>query len=144
MNKQEIAALLTVASGFDRRVVDAVTVESWALVPEITSASFEAARAIVVDHQTNMREYMTVAHVVAGLRSGGRQTRHSIEADVRSAKARGLLERAWPASKIVPVDVADALHTLRELERRAASERLALDQIEGSPVDVGDVGRDAL
>src|SRR5690606_35991583 len=99
MNKREIAQLLTVASGFDRRVVDELTVEAWASVPELAAAPYDAAVAAVVAHQTSPKrtEYLTVGHIVDALRVNGRSTAAAIEADVRSAKARGLIGRDWPA-----------------------------------------------
>lgn len=142
MDKIEIGKLLTIAAGFDNRKVDRITVEAWALVPEMGAADFEAAKAAVVAHQTgpNRGEYLTVGHIVAALRIGGRSTLAAVEADVRSAKARGLIEPSWGARTPLPPDAADALFTLREGERRAAAERFAFDQIEGVPVDVGEVG----
>lgn len=143
MNKKEIAQLLTVASGFDRRVVDPVTVEAWALVPEFAEADYADAVRAVVAHQTSDKrmEYLTIGHIVDALRVEGRTTQKAIEVDVRSAKARKLIDPSWPATDPLPDDIREALFTLRNGERRAAEERFALDQIEGSPVDVGAVGR---
>ena len=45
MNKHEIGMLLGLASGFDRRVVDPLTIEAWASVPEFANASYVAAKA---------------------------------------------------------------------------------------------------
>ncbi|KQW07636.1 hypothetical protein ASC66_01155 [Leifsonia sp. Root4] len=142
MDKIEIGKLLTLAAGFDNRKVDRMTVEAWALVPEMAGADYEAAKAAVVAHQTgpNRSEYLTVGHIVAALRLGGRSTVAAVEADVRSAKARGLIESSWQPRAPLPTDVADALFTLREGERRAAAERFEFDQLEGVPVDVGEVG----
>lgn len=145
MNKTEIAKLLTIASGFDRRVVDPVTIEAWALVPEMVAADFDAAVAAVVAHQTSPKrgEYLTLGHIAEALKIDGRNSLAAIEADVRSAKARGLISRTWPSRDRLPANVADALFTLRDLERRQAAQRFELDQLEGSPADVGTVGRAA-
>lgn len=69
MNKEEIGKLLTLASGFDKRKLDRVSVEAWALVPEIAQGDYEAAKAAVVAHQTgpNAGEYLTVNHIVSAL-----------------------------------------------------------------------------
>lgn len=137
MNKKEIAQLLTVASGFDRRVVDPVTVEAWALVPEFVAADYPAAVNAVVAHQTGPRksEYLTIGHIVDALRVVQRSDAKAVEADVRSAKARGLLERSWPARDRLPDSVRDALFTLRESERRAAETRFGFDELEGPKDD---------
>lgn len=134
MNKREVAQLLTVASGFDRRVVDPVTVEAWALVPEIAAAEYQAAVNAVVAHQTGPRkaEYLTVGHVVDGLRVAERTDAKAVEVDVRSAKARGLIERSWPARQPLPPMVKEALFTLRDGERRAAETRFEFDELEES------------
>ena len=65
----------------------------------------------------------------------------AIEEDVRSAKARGLVEKGWPDRQLLPEDVRQALFTLRDGERRAALERSELDRLEGAPIDPGTVGR---
>lgn len=124
MNKTEIAKLLTLASGFDRRVVDPVTIEAWALVPELVSADYEDAKRAVVAHQTGPKrdEYLTIGHVVDALRAAHRGSDSAVEADVRSAKARGLIDRSWPARDPLPADVSDALLTIREREQRVARE----------------------
>lgn len=143
MNKTDIAKLLTLASGFDRRVVDPVTVEAWALVPEIVAADYEAAKAAVVAHQTGPKagEYLTVNHIVAALNADARRSDSEIEADVRSAKARGLIESSWPNRQPLPADVKHGLQSMRELDRRNAAAFSELDALEGRPIDVGDVGR---
>ncbi len=143
MTKAEIAKLLTFASGFDRRVVDTVTVEAWASVPEFANASYESAKAAVVAHQTGVKrgEYLTIGHITDALKIDGRNGQAAIEADVRSAKARGLIDASWPDRQLLPDDIRDALFTLRDTERRAAVTRSELDQIEGNPVDPGDVGQ---
>lgn len=143
MNKVEIAKLLTIASGFDRRDVDDVTIEAWALVPEFIAADYNAAVAAVVAHQTGPKrtEYLTIGHIVDALRVDGRSTLAAVEADVRSAKARGLIDSSWPARQPLPDDVRDGLMTLREHERRAADAWLALDGLPNNPIDIPTVGR---
>lgn len=143
MNKTEIAKLLTLASGFDRRVVDPLTIEAWASVPEFAAAAYEDAKAAVLAHQVGPKrgEYLTIGHITDALRVAGRSTQSQVEADVRSAKARGLIASSWPDRELLPVGVRDALFVLRESERRAAEERFVFDQLPGSPVNVGMVGR---
>lgn len=143
MNKREIAQLLTIASGFDRRDVDDVTIEAWALVPEFIAADYNAAVAAVVAHQTGPKraEYLTIGHIVDALRVDGRSTLAAVEADVRSAKARGLVDASWPARNQLPADVRDALTTLRDGERRQADAWLALDGLPNNPIDVASIGK---
>lgn len=121
MNKTEIAQLLTIASGFDRRVVDTVTVESWALVQGIRGADYEDAVAAVVSHfATQPREYLTVAHVVSATQVSSRQTRELIATDVRSARARGLVQFSWPECDPVSDEVRARLAEARDRAREVA------------------------
>lgn len=123
MNRQEIAQLLTVASGFDRRTVDKVTVEAWALVPGIQAADYEDAVAAVVAHVTGpeRKEYLTVGHVVAATQVAARQTKELVAADVRSARARKLIDMDWPENKPVPKEVRHQLMESRDEAREYAA-----------------------
>lgn len=143
MNKVEIAKLLTIASGFDRRDVDDVTIEAWALVPEFIAADYNAAVAAVVAHQTGPKrtEYLTIGHIVDALRVDGRSTLAAVEADVRSAKARGLIDSSWPARQQLEPDVRETLTMMRDRERNAAAAWLALDGTVDNPIDVSTVGK---
>lgn len=129
MNKAEIAALLGVASGFDNRKPNHLAVEAWSMVPELQAATYEAALNAVVAHQTGPKrhEYLTVAHIVDALTEGRRDSRTAVAADVRSAKARGLISRDHSEKTPLPPDVSDALQTLRELDRRAAPEQSEIE-----------------
>lgn len=122
MKKTEVAQLLTILSGYDRRQVDEITVEAWHAVPEIARADYDTARAIVIAHQTGPEaaEYFAVRHLVAGLRRRHRNTRGDVETDVRSAKARGLVAPDWPLRDPLPDDIAEQLAAARELDRQEA------------------------
>lgn len=123
MNKVEIAKLLTIASGFDRRQVDQVTVESWWLVEAIREADYEDAVAAVVSHfSTQPKEYLTVAHVVAATQVSSRQTKELIAADVRSARARGLIEHNHPETEPVSDEIRARLAAIRDHDRQVARE----------------------
>ena len=143
MNKQEIGMLLTLAAGFDNRKVDNVSVSAWELIPEIAAASYEDAKTAVIEHHRGPRrhEYLSVGHMVDALQVAERNSDYEIEADVRSAKARGLIESSWPNRQPLPADVKHGLQSMRELDRRNAAAFSELDVLEGRPVDVGDVGR---
>lgn len=128
MNKKEIAQLLTIASGFDRRQVDPVTVESWYLVSAIREADYEDSLAALLAHVASQtKEYFTVAHVVAATQMSSRQTKELIAADVRSARARGLVPADWLETEPVPDEVRIRLTAIRDHDRQMAREIEALD-----------------
>ena len=142
MNKTQVGQILTIASGFDRFItVDRVTTEAWFLV--LGAIDYDEAQAAVIGHFTGpiAKEVFSVRHILNAVADGGRNTRAAIEADVRSAKARGLISKGWPDRQALPDEVKDGLLTLRDLERRAAAVRDELEQGGGSPADVGAVGR---
>ena len=142
MNKTQVGQILTLASGFDRFItVDRVTTEAWFLA--LGNVDYTEAQAATVAHFTGpiAKEVFSVRHILAAVTFDSRNTTAAIEADVRSAKARGLIDKSWPSRNLLPADIRDALFTLREFERRAATDRLALDELDGSPADVGTVGR---
>jgi hypothetical protein len=142
VNKTQVAQILTIASGFDRFiVVDRVTTEAWFMALE--QIDYDEAMAATVGHFTGpiAKEVFSVRHILNAAADTGRTSVLSIEQDVRSAKARGLIDKSWPSRNLLPPDIRDALFTLREFERRQATDRLALDQGDGVPADVGTVGR---
>jgi hypothetical protein len=142
VNKTQVGQILTIASGFDRFItVDRVTTEAWFLV--LGAIDYDEAQAAVIGHFTGpiAKEVFSVRHILNAVADGGRNTRAAIEADVRSAKARGLISKGWPDRQALPDEVKDGLLTLRDLERRAAAVRDELEQGGGSPADVGAVGR---
>jgi hypothetical protein len=122
MNKQQIAQLLTIASGFDKRQVDSVTVEAWALVPGVRDADYDDAVAAVIAHVTGpeRKEYLTVGHVVAATQQSSRQTKELIAADVRSAKARRMIGSDWPENRPVTSEVRHRLAVVRDAARENA------------------------
>lgn len=136
MNKVEVGQVLTIASGFDRFItVDRVTTEAWFLA--LAEVPYEVAQKATVEHFTgpNAKETFSVRHVLAFAHVVARTSARAIEDDVRSAKARGLVERSWPARDRLPDSVRDALFTLRESERRAAETRFGFDELEGTKDD---------
>jgi len=142
VNKTQVGQILTIASGFDRFItVDRVTTEAWFLV--LGAIDYDEAQAAVIGHFTGpiAKEVFSVRHILNAVADGGRNTRAAIEADVRSAKARGLISKGWPDRQALPDEVKDGLLTLRDLERRAAAVRDELEQGGGLPADVGAVGR---
>jgi hypothetical protein len=123
MNKTEIAQMLTIASGFDRRQVDTVTVEAWALVADIAAMDYQTGVAAVVAHQTGARagEYLQVHHIVDYAKQSHRDSAPEVEADVRSARARRLVEPTWPVTEPLPAEIASQLLAVRNRENLAAA-----------------------
>jgi hypothetical protein len=122
MNKTEVGKLLTIASGFDRRQVDMMTIEAWHAVPVVAGADFEVAQQVLIDHQTSPQaaEYFTVRHLAAGIKRVARSNQGDVEADVRSAKARGLIGAEHPPRQPLPADVAAQLAAARQRDREVA------------------------
>lgn len=144
ITKPEVGALLLFASGLDRFVqVDRVTTDAWFRVLADLDVTHVQAEQACINHYTgpDASRPFTVAHVVALVTVDNRTARLAVEADVRSAKARGLVAKSWPPRELLPERVREALFNLRYFERVAAAERFALDQGPGTPVDVGAVGR---
>lgn len=123
MNKTEVAQLLTIASGFDRRQVDAMTVEAWHAVPVVAESDFEAAKRVLIDHQTSPEaaEYFTVRHLARGITKRERSNHVDVETDVRSAKARGIIPADWPKRDPLTPVAAAALARAREHDRAEAA-----------------------
>ena len=145
MNKTEVAKMLTLASGFDRRKVDELTVEAWHSVPDIQTISYADAAAIVIAHQTGPQRdmYLVVGTVTDGVKYASRLMPKQIAEDVRAARGYELVGRDWSESVPIPADAREALLTLRQGEQRLAVTRFPFDEV-GTPIDPGTVGKAAL
>jgi hypothetical protein len=118
VNKIEVAKVLVAASGFDRFIVaDEVTTSAWLWA--LGDVEFEDAMSSVLKHFTGAQasERFGVHHILATVASLGRLSSASVEADVRSAKARGLVSKDWPDRERLPADVQQSLSDARELMR---------------------------
>ena len=127
MNKQEAATLLALAGAFDRWIrVDDLTATAWEFA--LADVPFELARLAVVEHYKgpNAHKAIMPADIITATELAARLTKPQVEADVRSAKARGLIEKGWPDRQLLPEDVRVRLAAAREVDR---AELLAL----GSP-----------
>lgn len=127
MNKQEAATLLALAGAFDRWIrVDDLTATAWEFA--LTDVPFELARLAVVEHYkgANAHKAIMPADIITATEFAARLTRGQVEADVRSAKARGLVKKSWPDRQLLPEQVRVKLAAAREADR---AELLAL----GSP-----------
>lgn len=128
MKTHEVQALLAVAGAFDNRKPDltGVTATIWHRV--LADIDYADAEAAVIAHQTGPRagEYLTVKHITDAVAAGNRTTRKLIEADVRAARARQIVDAGWPENEPLTPAAADALAAARLNDLRTA-ERFELD-----------------
>lgn len=124
MTPLDVGKLLTIASGFDRRVVDDMTVAAWHSVPEVQAGTLEQAQAVLIAHVSgpNHRDYFTVGVLADGLRRAARAAQGDVEADVRVAKAIGLVPSSHGARQPLTTAQARQLAEYRAA-RRAEAER---------------------
>lgn len=121
MNRTDVAKLLTIVSGFDRRQVDELTVEAWHSIPEVAAADFDDARAIVIHHHGEPGTgYFDARTLVGELRKVQRRTVIDVEADVRVAKQLGFVAPDWPKRDPLPDVAAGKLANYRTQAREAA------------------------
>jgi hypothetical protein len=145
MTPNEAEDLLTYISvGFDNRAISKSAAAIWAdLMPDV---DVKDAMAAVKAHFLSPapRRYLDVAAILDGVRVITRQTPEAIEADVRSAKARGLIDGSWPRSTPLPPDVARRLALARhaEIAERAEIEARYAALEPGPPIEPGEIGRD--
>lgn len=122
MNIIEAAKLLTVAGGFDNRRADEINTTAWlAALGQYTYSECEAA---VISHFTDTatrHEYLRVGHVLDRLEASNRVRTADVEADVRSAKARGLIAQDHPRKEPLPASVADRLAEARRADAAEAT-----------------------
>jgi hypothetical protein len=144
VNQHEAKNLIGyISAGLDNRAISDVTAKIWSdLMPDIR---VEDALAAVQAHilRPAPRPYLDVALIIEGVRRITRQTPEAIEADVRSARARGLVGPEHSLRDPLPPAVAARLRDARaEFAREAAEiERKALAGADGVPVDVTGIGR---
>ena len=115
MNAAEAARLLTVASGFDNRIVDELKATAWARA--LSDVSYAEGEAAVIAHfkdAATRNEYLTVGRLLDRVEADKRLLSRQVEADVRAAKARGLVEWSWPERELLPESVRLELARLRE------------------------------
>lgn len=130
MNKQEAATLLALAGAFDRWIrVDDLTATAWEFA--LADVPFELARLAVVEHYkgANAHKAIMPADIITATEFAARLTKPQIEADVRTAKAYGLVPQSWPDRQPLGEDARRALADLREGKRREAIEHGVEGQI---------------
>lgn len=128
MNRVDAAKLLTVAAGFDRRQVTEVTATAWAAA--LTGYQYGECEAAIIAHHRDpatRAAYLTVGHVLDRVEAANRAKTADVEADVRSAKARGLVDRDWPRRDPLPPAIAAKLAASREADRQTAVRYLEVE-----------------
>ncbi|MFJ3029848.1 hypothetical protein ACIPEQ_13475 [Curtobacterium sp. NPDC087080] len=142
MNEPEVRRLLSLISGgYDNRTLTAITAEVWTM--ELADTDFDIAWQAVRNHfrKPSPREYLSLDVLLEQIRVDTRQTPGAIEEDVRSAKARGLIEASWPARQALPRPVATRLAQARQTFAEQAAAIEAGTVTDGRPLELGTVGR---
>ena len=124
MNKAEVTKLLAVAGAFDRWIrLDEMTVVGWGEI--LAHVPYALAVEAVKAHYAgpNAHKDLRPADIITAVNVAARLTRGQVEADVRSAKARGLVDKSWPDSRVLTDAVRVRLAEAREADR---AELLAL------------------
>ena len=139
MNIVEVGKLLLFASGLDRWVqVDQVTTHAWFRVLDRDDVTYPLAEQACIDHYTGPEgsRPFTVAHVIGAAATANRSTAKLVEADIRSARARGLVDAEWPHNEPLPSAVLGRLRAARESDRIEAT-RYAVEPGGVEHVDYG-------
>jgi hypothetical protein len=145
VNLKETKGLLAyISAAWDNRVLSEATATFWH--EELAGVPVDVAKAAVRAHFTGgdgKPAYLDLATLLAGCRRIMRRSRGAMQADVRSAKARRMIDADWSESEPLPDDVSDRLYAARS---REAAEKHAIETrpIE-NPVrfELGAVGRGA-
>jgi hypothetical protein len=142
VNEPEVRRLLSLISGgYDNRTLTAITAEVWLM--ELADTDFDIAWQAVRNHfrKPSPRDYLSLDVLLEQIRVDTRQTPTAIEEDVRSAKARGLIEASWPKRDPLPRAVAEQLARARAefAETAAAIEAGVIDAPRA--LTVGSVGQ---
>jgi hypothetical protein len=145
VRQSEVAELLGIAHGFDKRELAELTEMAWFSVLE--PYDFQVTRKVMIDWYANKKpgDYLEVSDLVRGVKFATRQTVDQIETDVRTAKARGLIEQSWPAREPLPTEVVERLAAARRRDQAMYAEYEAIGLTELPPgmqrPDYGAVGR---
>lgn len=134
MDLAEVGKLLAVASAYDNRQLREETAMAWKAAIDMQLPELQAslAQEIVVWWFSESRDYFTVGHLIEEAKRRLRLRPEQIEADVRVAKAMGLLDPSWPPRERLPEAVAVRLAEVRAVRNEtelalAAPERLEVE-----------------
>jgi hypothetical protein len=118
MNVEEAARIITILSTADNRTLDKPTASAWALF--LSDVSYSDAERAVVDLVNESREYITPKSIRDWVRQHNRQSAYEIAADVRAARARGIVSADWPDKQPLDSDARQKLSLARERDRSTA------------------------
>lgn len=140
MELVEVGKLLTIISSFDNRRLEESTALAWKMMidREVPDAELDDAQEVVFDWFAKENPYFEVRHLVSGLKQRMRVNGLQIEADVRSAKARGLVDKTWPEICALPWDIRKKLNEIRskEVKKNNSYLELRLESEGYKPVDM--------
>lgn len=125
ISRGDAARAVMLAQGFGNYFVgDEAAALAWHMAFKGRDFTLDQVMQAITDHCMNpdIKETVQPKHIIDALTEGRRDSTKQVEADVRSAKARGLVARDWPTAGVLPPDVQDALQTLREGDRRYAEQ----------------------
>lgn len=141
MQLAEVGKLLAIIASFDNRKLDESTARAWKMMLDrhVPDATLEQATEVVMDWFGTENPYFEVRHLVDGLKREMRLNRADRAADVRSAKARGIIPKDRNERDGLDWMEANALAAARLRERTEALE-LSDEGPNVSPLAL-DVGR---
>ena len=134
MMDYETTTLLALVASFDNRSVDEARSAAWHSI--LRDVDFEDAKQVVLGHFATPNEYMTVSHITDGVLRMHRQLPKQIEADVRAARARAIVDADWPENVPLTAEFAARLAAARAGDR-AVSEQLSIGAATGVAGDLG-------
>jgi hypothetical protein len=115
-----------ISAGYDNRALSEATAQVWA--EELGHVDFETAKEAVRSHfqKPKPREYLSLDVLLDQIKVNTRQTPQAIEEDVRSAKARGLIDQDWPRRAALPADAIEGrpVHELRAIDFSGIGKRV--------------------
>lgn len=113
MNISEAAALLALASEFDNREVTETKAAAWHSI--LRDLPFQECSDFILEFQRIKKpgEYLEVTHVYQEMSRRLRFTPDDIAADVRSARARGIVDADWPLERPLSLEAAERLRETR-------------------------------
>lgn len=127
MKKSEVSELLSFMSGMDNRIVDEARISAWFLI--VGDIDAKDAAAIVVEHYKTSRSYLEAVDIVEGAKRLHRLLPKQIEADVRGARARGLVDPEWPEHRPLPAEAQAKLADARANDRLEADRVFETDRL---------------
>lgn len=130
----ETTTLLALVASFDNRKVDEARSAAWHSI--LREVDFEDAKRVVVAHFAHPNEYLTVSHITEGVLRMHRRLPKQIEADVRAARARGIVDSDWLENVPLAADAAARLAAARSGDREQ-SEQLSIGAPGGTPGELG-------